>query len=485
MARRREPPSCPPASSPPSRVGAHPGRSLLPGSSKTGVRSRSLAGVGVLLALAVLGLLVVCAARPGPGLAAPLAMPYPASAGGAASAATDTTTSTVFLPLIRRPEPILPNVWQGEYFSNALLSGDPQYTTQEVRVDYDWGDGGAPPGLPADHFSIRWTGHWDFEVGQYTLFVYADDGLRLWLDDVPLVDAWAPGIGFYQAPVQIETAGLHRLKLEYFEHTGGAAIRLHWRRTDLYPQWHGDYYAQPWVEHGWLYDQIDSTIQFDWGEGCPHDLPCDGFSVAWNANPLFEPGTHRIYLYADEGYQLLVDGSLVREGGWYDGQEGGSQDVSYVLEAAGVERHHVTFNFHDRGTLAEARLWIVYMERPEWKAEYFDNKNLEGPPLLVKFVDNVSRDWGFGKPRSELPSADGFSVRWSGQRYFHSGCYRPGLFADDGVRLWVDGELLVDQWHDGRAGYYGPVTFLSAGYHDVTIEYYENIGESEIRVWWE
>jgi hypothetical protein len=84
-----------------------------------------------------------------------------------------------------------------------------------------------------------------------------------------------------------------------------------------------------------------------------------------------------------------------------------------------------------------------------------------------------------------VPSGDGFSARWSGQRYFHAGFYRFWVFADDGVRLWVDGELLVDQWHDGSAEYHAPVTYLNTGNHDVVVEYYENSGEAEIRLWWE
>ena len=93
-------------------------------------------------------------------------------------------------------------------------------------------------------------------------------------------------------------------------------------------------------------------------------------------------------------------------------------------------------------------------------------------------------DWKLGKPHRALPS-DGFSVQWRGQRYFHAGFYRFGMFADDGVRLTLDGEVLVDEWRDGRAEYHSALTFLGTGYHDVIIEYYENVGEAEIRFWWE
>jgi hypothetical protein len=110
--------------------------------------------------------------------------------------------------------------------------------------------------------------------------------------------------------------------------------------------------------------------------------------------------------------------------------------------------------------------------------------NLGGTPAITSDAEWVFSDWELGRPRKGIPS-DGFSIRWSGQRYFHAGCYRFGLFADDGVRLRVDGELLVNEWHDGMGEYHSPVTYLGTGYHAVTIEYYENSGQAEIRFWWE
>ncbi len=440
---------------------------------------------GALASLVVLAasLLLVGAAGSGPSLAdSSTAAPGPDVH---QPTATQATTTTLFLPFIVRPETAPAHVWLGEYYANTSLSGDPAYTTEETRIDHDWGDGGAPAGLPADHFSIRWTGEWDLDIGEYTFFVYADDGVRLWLDGELLIDHWSPGLGSHRATTTVQSAGRHTLKLEYFEETGGAAISLRFRRTDLFPTWHGDYYSEPWVEYGWLYERTDDVIQFDWGEGCPANLPCDAFSVDWDATPTFLTGTHRLYLYADEGYQLFVDGNKVMEGGWYDGQGGGSQDASYDLTVNSAQQHEILYNFHDRGTLAEARLWIVDLSQPKWTAEYFANMELSGTPETTKQEAAVFADWKLGKPYPILPSADTFSARWTGQLHFYTGCYRFGLFADDGVRLWVDGELLVDEWHLGRGTYHSPITCLAPGQHDVVIEYFENAGDAEIRFWWE
>lgn len=447
--------------------------------------NRWLAWSGVLLGLVVLVLLLASAAAPISGRAASVPGEQRGHPVRSQVFYAPAVSSTVFLPIVSRPESIEPNVWYGEYYDNVTLSGDPVYVTQEVRIDYDWGTG-APEDLPANSFSARWTGSWQFETGEYTFFAFADDGIRLWLDGKLLIDAWGAGGLPHQKTVQIGAEGLHKVKLEYMEQWGSAAIRLRWRRTDLYPMWQGDYYNQAWVEGTPLYSQSDSAIQFDWGVGCPEYLACDDFSIAWAASPLFEAGEYGIYYYADEGYQLFVDGNKVDEGGWYEGQGGGAEDGVYEgLVVSGIGTHQIVYNFHDRGGLAEARLWVTNLTRGEWKAEYFAGMNLAGAPVVTKWEGAVFHDWGYDKPYAKLPSGDGFSVRWSGQRYFHAGFYRFGMFADDGVRLWVDGELLVDQWHDGSTEYHAPVTYLNTGNHDVAVEYYENSGEAEIRLWWE
>jgi len=445
-----------------------------------------LAGGGTLLALALLTLLLSAATTPTMSLAAPATIRGHNRAAQAEIKAGAMTTGTVYVPLISYQEALMPSLWQGEYYDNAGLTGDPVYTTEETGIDHDWGDD-APAGLPDNYFSIRWTGNWHFEAGQYTFFAYSDDGMRLWLDDELLIDAWSAGMGDHDATVTVGTAGSHQVKVEYFERTGDAAIQVHWRRTDLYPMWHGDYYDEPWVESGKKYARMDSVIQFDWGEGCPEGLTCLQFSVGWEATPVFETGTHRIHFYADEGYQLFVDGNMVMEGGWDDGQDGGGEDDDYDLWVSGTEYHELTFNFHDRGGPAEARLWIENLAYPEWTAEYYDNTNLSGEPVATQQESAVFYDWGQGKPRTSprFPSADRFSVRWSGPRYFHSGFYRFSLFADDGVRLRIDGDLLVDAWYYGRAQHDSQLTYLDTGYHDVVIEYFENTGEAEVRFWWE
>ena len=166
---------------------------------------RALAGSAVMLVLALAGLALGSLTRPGlatasPDLAGSLPSRPPArleAAGPASLAPAQELTHTVFLPVVIRPRQLPTNAWKAEYYANANLVEPAAYIQEETRVDYDWGDSSGPPGLPTNQFSVRWTGNWAFESGKYTFFLYADDGVRLWLDDDLLVDAWTMGAGWH------------------------------------------------------------------------------------------------------------------------------------------------------------------------------------------------------------------------------------------------------------------------------------------------
>jgi len=118
------------------------------------------------------------------------------------------------------------------YFANMTLTGAPALTRDEARPDFDWGAGGPGGGIPADHFSARWSGAWTVDAaGDYLFELRADDGARLFVDGVLALDLWGQrGGGEAALPLHL-SVGSHALKLEYYENEGPASISLRWSRV--------------------------------------------------------------------------------------------------------------------------------------------------------------------------------------------------------------------------------------------------------------
>jgi beta-glucosidase len=79
---------------------------------------------------------------------------------------------------------------------------------------------------------------------------------------------------------------------------------------------------------------------------------------------------------------------------------------------------------------------------------------------------------------------DSFSVRWSRKLAVEPGLYRLNALADDGIRLYLDGRLLIDEWHISNGERMYSVDVNLTGLHKLALEYYENSGEARVKFWW-
>ena len=119
-----------------------------------------------------------------------------------------------------------------------------------------------------------------------------------------------------------------------------------------------------------------------------------------------------------------------------------------------------------------------------WYGEYFSGLTLSNSPVFLRNDREIHFDWGEGSPGEKL-DADRFSVRWARNTHFTAGAYRFFAQADDGVRLWVDDKLVIDQWHEGSTTTYVADAYLWEGEHHLKLEYYELDGKASVRLWWE
>jgi hypothetical protein len=242
--------------------------------------------------------------------------------------------------------------WKGEYFANGKLSGNPTLVRNDANIDFNWGTGAPAAGLPADNFSVRWTRKVHFDAGDYRFTVEVDDGARLWVDGQLLIDQWHDGIGQYDRDLYL-TEGQHDIRLEMYEHTGGAMVRLRWGPPTNRAEWRGKYFGNRQMEGKPLLVRTDSRIDFVWGSGAPApNLPADNFSVKWTSHVNFTPGTYRFCAKADDGVRVELDDKAPFIRAWHDGL---STDCADVYVTGGL--HKVRVEYYERQGNAQIQFW--------------------------------------------------------------------------------------------------------------------------------
>lgn len=117
-------------------------------------------------------------------------------------------------------------------------------------------------------------------------------------------------------------------------------------------------------------------------------------------------------------------------------------------------------------------------------AQYFDNINFTN--LKVTRTDaTVNFDWGGGSPHGTV-GVDTFSARWTGKvEPLYTQTYTFYTVSDDGVRLWVNGQLVIDKWIDqGPTEWSGQIALTAGQRYDIRMEFYENGGGATAKLLW-
>ena len=118
----------------------------------------------------------------------------------------------------------------GEYFDNIRLEGTPRLTRIDPRIDFRWTLNSPARGIPFDWYSARWTGSIvAAPSGVRRIAIEGNDGYRLYVDDALVLDNWRKqSYGVRVADVSWAPGSSHRIRLEYFESSGNARLKLLW-----------------------------------------------------------------------------------------------------------------------------------------------------------------------------------------------------------------------------------------------------------------
>lgn len=248
--------------------------------------------------------------------------------------------------------------------------------------------------------------------------------------------------------------------------------------------------------------RTDATVDFNWHNGSPDpSMGADTFSVRWTGRVKAGPtsGTHTFYTWSDDGVRLWVNGQLVVNN-WTD-HAGTANSGTISLQAN--QEYELKLEYYDSAGAATIQLWWLPPGDPDGIEQIIPSSQLSNTPtagLKAEYYDNidftslkVSRNeaavdfnWGNGSPDASV-GADTFSARWTGRvKAQNAGTYTFYTVSDDGVRLWVNGQQLVNNWTDhGPTENSGQITLSAGQTYDIKMEYYENGAGALIQLLWQ
>jgi hypothetical protein len=270
------------------------------------------------------------------------------------------------LPIVRAPArftatptptPTPSVVWRGEYFANRDLAGPATLARTDSELNFRWVDVSPGPRVPATNFSARWSCTVWLDAADYDFVAQADDGVRVYLDNRLILDAWReqPPTTYRQTVGQV-AAGAHDVRVEYFQAHGDATIFVWWEKRGQFPDWRGEYFEDIKLQAPPLLVRNDPAIDFNWGLGSPHPAaPADNFSVRWTRQVSFEPGNYDFFARTSDGVRIYVDGWLALDE-WRD-TTAGYVTYTHRFDNLGGGVHTVVVEYYERGGIAYAMVW--------------------------------------------------------------------------------------------------------------------------------
>jgi len=259
--------------------------------------------------------------------------------------------------------------------------------------------------------------------------------------------------------------------------------------------WFAEYYNNEYLIGSPAFTRQEGNLQLNWGTNAPGSgVNADNWSARFAADPYFQDGTYRFYILADDGVKLWIDFPPDKKAtiDTYNAPKAGVTLTADVTLTAGY--HHIQVDF--REMTGDAYLYVSWeklsggstsgpgfpvppqsLNINSWTAQYYNNGALAGAPVVTQVETSPTHNWGVNAPVSGVP-ADLFSARWTAYPTLNAGTYTITAQADDGVRVYVNGVMLINEFHGASGQTYTNTFNLQAGQHSFVVEYYDYQGNA-------
>ncbi len=353
---------------------------------------------------------------------------------------------------------------RGEYFNGT---GFQSRVTSRVdsTVDFNWGNGSPAAGVNADGFSVRWTGKVLPAFSQtYTFTTTADDGARLWVNGQQIINRWKNGSAATSGNIALVANQEANIVLEYYESTSSAKMQLSWKSSSL---------ASQVVPQNRLFPPIVNVAPVIFAPVAQVGSVGENAALDVNASD----ANNDTLSYSATGLPpgLTMNAATGRISGVY--AAAGSFTPTLTVSDGSLSAS-VTMSWQVSAATSGSGLFANYFNGRELQSAVFDR------------VDTtVNQNWGAGSPDPRI-ATDNFSVRWSGEILpQYNETYTFKIVADNGVRLWVNADLLIYRWDNvsGQppAGTWSASIQMRAGVRvPIRLEYYDATGTANVSLLW-
>ncbi len=403
----------------------------------------------------------------------------------------------------------------GVYYNTTNLTG-PAILRLDETINFEWEAKSSPlPGIKPEYYSIRWMGQVEApQTDTYTFYLGSDDGGRLWVAGKGPIQQWQRReYTEMNVTVPLEAGKKYDLKMEYFAGTGNARARLWWSRPDLpkmivprerlyagslRPEYKADiqsgqgllatYYSHPDLT-GSSFSRVDPAVDFEWSGSVP--APAAGLREQWlKLTAKIKAGTNALAQFRQANDLSPGKESEAKAKAYRNRLDRQVDELTRKLDQAKNRRTRAEEELaraKQRGrnaTAGEAALERTkQQEAADTEALTTARRTLEEIKAVPAKHEAMMRELAadqaaldtVDKRLTEALSAGGkqaapgispafFSARWLGQVMAEkTEPYSFYVVADEGARLWVNAELVIDRWEQAAAGELRATVPLRAG----------------------
>jgi glucose/arabinose dehydrogenase len=388
------------------------------------------------------------------------------------------------------------NGLQGEYYDNIDFTNLKVVRT-DATVNYNWSLGSPDPSIAPDTFSVRWTGQVEpLFTDTYTFFTTTDDGVRLFVNGQQIINGFRnQSATEYRGSIALQAGQKYDIRMEYFDNTGFASAQLGWFSARQ---------ARQIIPKSQLYSNAVSgntgtivigtnavTVNENAGTATVRVDRINGSTGVATVRYTTANGSSSNPALAGQDYTTTA-GLLT----FADGETFKNVVIPILNDTAVEEPEEFGFGLSEPtgaglGINRTALIQIIDDDASiptrsgnGLQGEYYDN--IDFTNLKVVRTDaTVNYNWSLGSPDPSI-APDTFSVRWTGQvEPLFTDTYTFFTTTDDGVRLFVNGQQIINGFRNQSATEYRGSIALQAGQkYDIRMEYFDNTGFASAQLGW-